>query len=139
MRGLLADVNVQGHLQYLRHRLEALELWTVITCLGLRFVTMRDLGLPRDLDDRALWIHCQAGGWVLFTENRNHDGPDSLEQTLSDSWRDGHLPVLTLASKTRFEHSREYADRVATDLAELLFDIVQLDYAAPPRIYLPRR
>ena len=30
MQGLLADVNVQGHLPYLHNLLEALELWTAL-------------------------------------------------------------------------------------------------------------
>jgi hypothetical protein len=121
MRGLLADVNVQGHMPYLQQLMENLGLWPVLAELKLELVTFRDLKLPPSLDDRSLWKHCQEEGWTLFTENRNHDGPDSLHATLMDSWRAGHLPVLTLANKGKFEHNREYAQRVATDVAELLF------------------
>jgi hypothetical protein len=74
----------------------------------------------------------------LFTDNRNHDGPNSLEATLSSSWRVGHLPLLTLANKTKFEHRREYAERVASDVAELLFGITREGYRDQPRIYVPR-
>ena len=137
MQGLLADVNVQGHLPYLHHLLEALGLWTVLMELNLRLVTFRDLQLPRDLDDRLLWNHCQHDGWVLFTENRNHDGPDSLQATLMDSWRTGDLPVSTLSNKGRFEHDRQYANRLATDVAELLFGITQEQYLDRPRILVP--
>ena len=101
MRGLLADVNVQGHLLYLRHLLVTLDLWTVLAGLQLDLVTFADLGYPRDLDDRSLWEHCQQDGWVLFTENRNDDGDASLQTTLADSWQIGHFPVLTLANKAR--------------------------------------
>jgi hypothetical protein len=138
MRGLLADVNVQGHLPYLRHLLEALDLSTVLVALELNLVTFRDLTLARDLDDRSLWNRCQEDGWVLLTENRNHDGPDSLHATLRDSWQTGHLPVLTQSNKGRFEHSRSYAERVATDVAEILFGIAQGEYRDQPRIYVPR-
>ena len=139
MQGLLADVNVQGHLPYLRARLEALNLWTVLAELKVRLVTFPELKLPRDLDDRPLWNQCQQDGWLLFTENRNHDGPDSLHATLADSWRMGHLPIVTLANKGRFEHDRGYADRVATDVAEILFGIVQEQkYLDQPRIWVPR-
>ena len=79
MQGLLADVNVEGHLPYIRRLLEARDLWSLLVELKLRFVTFRDLQLPRNLDDRALWNRCQQDGWVLFTENRNREGPDSLE------------------------------------------------------------
>jgi hypothetical protein len=138
MRGLLADVNVQGHLGYLRRLLEVLGLWPVLAELQLAFSTFANLNLPRDLDDRALWNRCQQDTWVLFTENRNDDGPDSLQATLTDSWRPGHLPVLTLANKGRFERSRAYAERAAADVAELLFGIAQGEYRDQPRIYVPR-
>jgi hypothetical protein len=94
--------------------------------------------LPRDLDDRSVWNRCQQEGWVLLTENRNHDGPNSLQATLTDSWRIGHLPTLTLSNKVRLEHSREYAERVATDIAELLFGIAHGEYRDRDRIYVPR-
>lgn len=68
-----------------------------------------------------------------------NDGVDSLHATLADSWRSGHLPVLTLANKGKFEHSREYAERVATDVAELMFGIAHQEYLEEPRIYVPRR
>jgi hypothetical protein len=137
MQGLLADVNVQGHLPYLRRLLETLDLWAVLAELNLRLVTFRGLQLPHDLDDRPLWNYCQQDGWVLLTENRNHDGPDSLQATLSDSWQTGYLPVLTLSNKGRFERKPEYAVRVATDVAELLFGIAHGQHREQPRIYVP--
>jgi len=138
MRGLPADVNVQGHLPYLRRLLEAMDLWPAIEALNLSLVTLRDLQLARDSDDRLLWRRCQQEGWVLFPENRNHDGPDSLHATLTDSWQMGCLPVLTLSDKQRFEHDRSYADRVAADVAELLFGIAQeQQYRDQPRIWVP--
>ncbi len=138
MRGLLGDVNVQGHLPYLRQLLETLDLWTVLAEIPLAFATFPDLQLPRDLDDRSLWNRCQQDGWVLFTENRNDEDENSLQATLADSWRMGHLPILTLANKGRFEHSARYAKRVAIDVAELLFGIAQEEYRDQPRIYVPR-
>ena len=138
MRGLLADVNVQGHLPYVKQLMENLGLWPVLAELELELVTFHDLKLPPRLDDRSLWNHCQDEGWALFTENRNHDGPDSLHATLMDSWRVGHLPVLTLANKGKVEHNREYAQRIATDIAELLFGIELGDYRDQRRIFVPR-
>jgi hypothetical protein len=137
MRGLLADVNVQGHLRYVRRLLDTLGLWPILAELNLYLVTFRDLNLARDLDDRSQWNHCQRDGWVLFTENRNRDGADSLEATLADSWRISHLPILTLSNKMKFERDRIYAMRVATDIAELLFGISQREYLDRPRIFLP--
>jgi hypothetical protein len=105
MGGLLADVNVQGHLPYLRQLLEVIGLWPIFTELNLDFATFRDLQLSPGLDDRSLWNYCQQHDWVLFTENRNHNGANSLEATIVDSWQMGHLPVLTLANKGKFENS----------------------------------
>lgn len=136
-QGLLADVNVQGHLPYLKRLLETLDLWTILTEVNLNFVIFRDLGLPRDLKDRPLWNYCQQNNWVLFTENRNAADESSLQVTLTDSWRTGHLPVLTLANKGRFANSSSYARRVASDVAELLFGIVHKEYRDQPRIYVP--
>ncbi len=89
--------------------------------IALEFVTFHDLELASCLDDRTLWRHCQQERWTLFTENRNPDGPDSLYATLADSSQVGRLPVLTIGSKDTFEHNRDYAQRVATDVAALLF------------------
>lgn len=137
MRGLLADVNVQGHAAYLRHLWDALGLWPVLAELNLALATFADLNLSRHLDDRSLWHVCQTDAWVLFTEDRNDDGPNSLQATLTDSYRTGHLPVLTLANKGRFENSGEYAARTAGDIAELLFGVAHGDYRDQPRIYVP--
>jgi hypothetical protein len=83
--------------------------------------------------------YCQRERWVLFTENRNRDGHDSLQATLVDSWIVGHFPMLTLSNKSRFERDPSYARAVATDIAELLFGIHQQEYCDTPRIYVPRR
>jgi hypothetical protein len=138
MQGLLADANVQGHLPYLQNLLKALALWPLLTQLNLRVARFPDVNLAPELDDRSLWNFCQNEGWVLFTDNRNHDGPDSLGATLADSWREGLLPVLTLSNKGRFEHDRGFAERVASDVAEILFGIAEgQDYRDRARIYVP--
>jgi hypothetical protein len=142
MRGLLADVHLQGHLPYLRSLIDELDLGSVLAELELELATFPDIPLDPSLDDRSLWNHCQREGWVLFTENRRADDPNSLQATLADSWKPGCLPVLTLANKTRFEHSPAYAKLVATHVAEVLFDIqVGLGYISndQPRIYVPRK
>jgi len=138
MRGLLADVNVQGYMPYLRRFLETLDLWDVLSALNIEWAIFPDLQLPPELDDRSVWSRCQHEGWVLLTDNRNEDDETSLQATLKDSWRPGHLPVLTLANKARFETSAAYAQCVATDIAEVLFGIAHSEYRDQPRIYVPR-
>lgn len=138
MRGLLADVNVQGHIGYLERLIQHLRLAELLD--GIQFATFPDLGLSRHLDDRTLWEFCQREGWVLFTENRNRDEVDSLQETIVDSWQMGDLPVLTLANKSAFETSRRYADRVAHDVADVLFGIKHEGrHRDQPRLFIPVR
>jgi hypothetical protein len=137
-RGLLADNNLEGHVPYLRRLVGKLGLWGVIKDLGLELKTFSDLGTDRGLDDRTLWRYCQAEQYVLITDHRNQDAPDSLEATLRDSWHDGLLPVITLASKDDFEHNPDHARRVASDVAEILFGIAEEQmYRDRPRIWVP--
>jgi hypothetical protein len=138
MNGLLADIQLQGHLRYLHRLLVRLDLLPILEELNLTFATFADLDLPPDVDDRTLWNSCQRLGWVLFTENRNQDSIDSLEATLADSWRVGHLPVLTLANRDEFVRHREYAEEVAADIGDLLFGIVHGEFCDQSRIYVPR-
>jgi hypothetical protein len=106
--------------------------------LGLALATFPDLGLDRGRDDRSLWHYCQANHWVLFTDNRNHEDENSLQATIQDSWREGHLPILTLANKGKFENSAAYAARVAEDVADLLIRVFHDGIRNQPRIFVPR-
>src|SRR5262245_22773176 len=135
MPGLLADVNVQGHLPYLRRMIDKLGVLDLVEGLGLTLQTFPALGLDRHTDDRALWNYCQANGWVLFTDNRNNEGGDSLQATLEDSWRPGHLPVVTLANKGRFENSGDYALQVAEEVADVLVAVFADGIRDQPRIF----
>jgi hypothetical protein len=138
MPGLLADVNVQGHLPYLRRLIEKLGVLDIVAGLGLTLATFPDLGLDRETDDRALWNYCQANEWVLFTENRNNEDENSLQPTIQDSWREGHLPVITLANKGRFENSEDYALRVAEEVVDVLIRVFHDAVRDQPRIFVPR-
>lgn len=138
MPGLLADVNVQGHLPYLERLIANLGLREMLAELGLTLATFPDLGLSRHTDDRTLWNYCQANGWVLFTENRNHEDENSLEATIRDSWREGHLPIITLANKGRFENSEDYARIVAEEVTDVLIRVFHDAVRDQPRIFVPR-
>lgn len=138
MRGLLADANAHGELQFLRRLLQQLELMEVLEAIGIELANFNDLGLPLDLDDRSLWEFCQRHEWVLFTDNRNHDGPYSLEATMRELWLKGCLPVITLGNKSSFQTNRDYASRVASDVADVLFGISQQQqFRDCPRIFVP--
>jgi hypothetical protein len=138
MRGLLADVNLQGHLPYVRHLLEASDLSSLLDQLNVEFATFPDLNLSRQIDDRKLWNFCQDDGWVLFTNDRKMVGVDSLEATLRDSWHPGMLPVITLSNRVSFESNPEYASRAVHDIAQILFDLaVHTADRDRARIYVP--
>ena len=139
MRGLLADVNVQGHLPWLIALLKSIDLWAILIEEGIRFETFADHGLPPRLDDRTLWQFCQSNGWLLFTNDKNNDDPDSLQATMTDTWRVGHLPVLTLSNQGKFVRDREYANRVAGQIAEILIDLRLGGPRDQPRIFVPIR
>ena len=137
MPGLLADVNVQGHLPYLVRLIKEIGILDLLTDVDITFETFPDRGLDPHMKDRALWHYCQANELVLFTDNRNHEDEDSLNATIQDSWQEGHLPVLTLANKGKFEHRESYATKVANDVANLLFIALHEKVRNQPRIFVP--
>ncbi len=70
MRGLLADVNIQGHLAKIRYALEAIDLWDFLVAEQIRFETFVDHKLSPHLDDRRLWGFCQSNQLVLITNDK---------------------------------------------------------------------
>ena len=140
LRGLLADAHADRMLRTVRGWIESLDLAEVLDDAGLRFVTFADVSIPTNTPDRPLWERCQADGWVLLTDNRNADGPDSLQATLADRWRPGDLPVLTAGDADRLRTNPKYAARVATDVADVLYGLHVGDgrFDQAPRLFLPR-
>ncbi len=138
LRGLLADNNLEGHIPYLRSRIEKLGLWDLNVALQVDLKTFTELKIDKGLDDRTLWQFCQTERYVLMTDNRSRKESDSLEATLRDSWQEGHLPVITIGSKEVFEHDPDYARRSASDIVEILFGIaVEQKYCDQRRIWVP--
>ena len=135
MPSLLADGNVEGHLQALVYVLESpswQELWAG---LDVEIITFDQLNLSKDVSDVVLWRSCQRRDVVLITGNRNDEGPDSLEAAIRFENSDSFLPVLTISDPTRIFTDRLYAERVAERLLETLLDIELLRGSG--RIYLP--
>lgn len=135
MTGILADVNIQGHIDFLFDLLTSHawnEFWEA---LGIRYATFADVGLDTETADAEVWQACQDQGFVLVTSNRNKKGPDSLEATIRDRLTAKSLPVLTLSDAERFRTDRDYADRVVASLLEILLEIDSL--RGTGRLYLP--
>lgn len=62
--GILADVNIEGHVDYMMALVRAapwLDLWQE---LGLIYATFADVGLDRGAPDDDIWQRCQDGGRV---------------------------------------------------------------------------
>lgn len=135
MKGILADHNADGHVEVLLRTLlsdEWLEMWNEF---DVPFLTFAELGLSSDVDDVTLWRTCQREQVVLITNNRNAEGPESLEYMIHTETTADCLPVLTLANAERIRTDREYAEQTAVRLLECLLDIE--NYRGTARIYVP--
>jgi len=135
VKGILADINVQGQVVLLGQLLEGdywRELWSSLE-LSVFFFT--DVGLPRSASDASVWQVCQEQALALITANRNDEAPDSLEAMIRERNTENCLPVFTLADPEEIRHSRDYADRV---VARLLGYLLEIDrYRGVGRLYLP--
>ena len=135
MRGILADINVIGHVQVLLEILEGNywgELWKE---LDLTIHTFDEIGLSPDVPDSLLWRRCQDLNIVLITTNRNAEGPESLEMTIRRENGPSSLPVLTSADNERVATDREYAVLTAEVLIDYLIRIDTLHGTG--RLFLP--
>jgi hypothetical protein len=135
VRGILADINIQGQVQLLV-RLMRGEPWREFwEDLHLACYTFADLGLARDTPDSVIWRLCQERELLLVTNNRNAEALDSLETTIRQHNLPSSLPVLTVADAEQLRHSREYADRVIEKLLDVLMRVEAL--RGTGRLYLP--
>jgi hypothetical protein len=132
---LLADANIQGHVDRLIKRMQR-EPWIGFWHdLQLRCVSFVDVGLdPSDLD-AVVWQRCQDKQLYLITNNRNDDGPDSLENTIRTRGTAQSLPVFTIGDADRTLSDRDYAAEVIWTLFEHLYDIDNL--LGTGRLFLP--
>jgi hypothetical protein len=135
VKGVLADVNIEGHVDLIISMVLATtwaDLWRE---LGLSYMHFRDVGLDAKAKDAVIWQLCQSEEYVLITSNRNQDDADSLEATIRDRSTARSLPVLTIADPERVRNSREYAEEIVESLIGTLIDMDELRGAG--RLYLP--
>lgn len=133
MSGILADINAIKEVDTLMHyaRME----WNDLL-LGLQVFSFSDLGLDLKANDTMVWQTCQSLRILLLTNNRNHDGPTSLEETIRTLNNETCLPVFTFGNGNTFRSNSNYARRAAKDFVEYLLEIE--NYLGVGRIYLPR-
>jgi hypothetical protein len=135
MKGILADTNIQGHVEILVSIWES-DLWSDIwRSLHLKLHTFEELSLARDTPDTVLWQTCQEREIVFITANRNEDGPDSLTAAIRQGNVPASLPVITLANPKRIQKDRAYAHTVAVRTLERLMDIETL--RGTGRLFVP--
>lgn len=132
---LLADVNIEGHLRRLVALMQS-EYWRELWHdLDIRARTFADTGLLRGDSDERVWLVCQQLGLYLLTNNRNDDGPDSLETAIRSHNTEASLPVFTLSDAEEIYRSKDYAERVVESLFDRLLRIDSLSGAG--RLFLP--
>ena len=112
MKGIITDVNIEGHWAVLLRLLQQKEWAEFWTHLGLRVVSFADLGLAANAPDALVGQRCQDEELVLLTGNRNNDGPDSLEATIRALNTATSLPVFTIGTVNRVLQEKAYAERV---------------------------
>lgn len=128
---ILVDHNIEG---------QALRLWGELVEQGwlelvsLRMMSLRDVGLPQDSNDREIWRYAQAHQCLLFTNNRKMLEPDSLEQTIREENTSTSLPVLTVGNADRLTE-RVYREQCISRLLEIAISLE--DYLGVGRLFIP--
>ena len=135
MKGLVADANIQGQVEYLVQRMQA-DAWTDFwQALGLVLYGFEDVGLSTSATDLEVWNVCQAEELILITDNRNLDSEDSLEATIRRNNTPESLPVFIIADMNEFRTNSSYVECVVEVLYDYLLRID--DLRGTGRLYLP--
>lgn len=129
---VLSDENCVGHAVAIFHALNRLGY---VELLGLSLKKFHEIELREGADDETVWQFCQNNGYLLLTDNRTtKDGKVSLELTIRRLVTATSLPVLTIGNVDRVLKEREYCERCAYRLAEIVFDLD--DHLGVTRLYL---
>lgn len=135
MKGILADNDVRGQVEYLVTLMQA-EPWAEFwQDLGLALLHFEELGLAGTASDLAVWQRCQAEQVVLITGNRNLAGPESLEATIRAHNTPQCLPILTISDVVKLNASKIYAEQVVEALLDYLQRIDSV--RGTGRLYVP--
>ena len=131
---ILTDNDVVGAVRAFRRILESPEWADLTATLELQFVELRDVELPPDAPDVAVWRRSQEVGALLITGNRS-SGEDSLDQTISAHAGPESLPVLTIGDPRRVIRDSEYARECALSLLDFVERIETL--RGTGRLFIP--
>jgi hypothetical protein len=135
VKGILADVNIVGQVGYLVQIMRSEEWADFWQDLGLVLLQFAEVGLASEASDLKIWKRCQAEQLIFLTNNRNDDGPESLESVIRQNNTPTSLPIFTIGNVARLEMSRAYAEEVVERLYEYLLRIDEL--RGTGRLFLP--
>lgn len=135
MTGILADNDVEGHLERLVDRWQSPVWREVWLGLNLQVHTFEDLGLARNTPDTIVWQVCQQHAIALITGNRHREGPQSLEAAIQAQNTPHSLPVFTIGDPRRLLRDKAYLERTAERLLEYFLEIDRVLGAG--RLYVP--
>lgn len=128
---ILLDHDLEGSGKYFRAGLCEIG-WDQL--LTVKFVRLRDCGLPDNTPDQDVWRFVQQRQWLLITNNRNNDDATSLAATIERENAPDSLPVLTIARVKQLARA-EYRQRVAQRLVEII--ISPKEHIGRGRIFIP--
>ena len=136
MKGILADVNIAGHVRELVETFFESEEWSEFwNFLGISFFEFANVGLHRRAPDDVVWRTCQEKELILITGNRNQVGPTSLEATIRECLKPESLPVITVSRPQSLGASSVYMAQVGIKLLEYLYNIDT--FRGTGRLYVP--
>jgi len=131
---LLTDNDVIGAVRVLRRILESPEWVDLTATLELQFIALKDVELPIDAPDGAVWQRSQDIGALLITGNRA-SGEGSLDQTITELAGPASLPVLTIGDPRRVIRDPVYARECAFSLLDFVERIETL--RGTGRLFIP--
>jgi len=131
----MADANIQGQIDRLSKRMQAVDWREFWTFLQLSFLTFADVGLDPADSDAVVWQRCQERQVFLLTSNRNDKDPDSLEATIRIHNTPQCLPVFTIGDTDRISVDGSYCERVIETLFAYLLEAENI--RGTGRLYLP--
>ena len=135
MPKVMADHNVEGHLQAFINIWLSSEWDSVWLELSCEIESFDRLGIPHDMADTLLWKLCQQNSIVLLTGNRNAESDDSLDAAIKKMSTSNCLPVITIGDPDRIMRDRDYAEYAASQMLQYLLDIELL--RGTGRLYIP--
>lgn len=128
---VLVDYNLTGYVILFQGTLAA-EGW--LDLLPISFVTLKEVGLAVDSNDRVIWRFAQSNQMLLLTANRNAKGENSLEQTIREEGTSTSLPVITIGNLDRLVE-RAYREQCSARLADIVLSIE--NYLGVGRLFIP--